>query len=70
MSRRSEMNNNVEHLTYSETARFLGIPVGTVYSMVSRRQLPHVRLGKRLVRFPRHELEAWVASRRVEAVKQ
>jgi excisionase family DNA binding protein len=68
MQRRLDMNNQSENLTYTEAAHFLGIPVGTVYSMVARRQLPHLRLGKRLVRFSRHDLEAWVAARRVEAV--
>jgi excisionase family DNA binding protein len=63
------MNANSTNLTYNEAAQFLGVPVGTVYSMVSHRRLPHIRLGKRLVRFPRHELEAWVAARRVEAVE-
>jgi excisionase family DNA binding protein len=63
------VNANSTHLTYSEAAQFLGVPVGTLYSMACRRQLPHVRLGKRIVRFPRHELEAWVAKCHVEAVE-
>lgn len=54
-------------LTYVETARLLGLPLGTVYSLVSQRRIPHVRLGPRLVRFDRDELERWLAARRIPA---
>lgn len=52
-----------EHLTYQQTAAYLGLSVGTLYSMVARHQIPHVRLGRRLVRFPKRELDAWLAAR-------
>jgi excisionase family DNA binding protein len=54
-----------DYLTYRETAEYLGVAVGTIYSMVARGQIPHVRLGPRLVRFPRAELDAWLAARTV-----
>jgi excisionase family DNA binding protein len=50
-------------LTYIEAAEFTGIAVTTLYTMVCRKQIPHVRLGKRLVRFPRAELDAWMRER-------
>jgi excisionase family DNA binding protein len=55
----------MEMLSYEDAAHLLGLPVGTIYSMVSKRQIPHVRLGPRLVRFERSALEAWRNARRV-----
>ena len=47
------------HYTYSEVSEMLGIKVGTLYSLVSRQRIPHVRLGRRFVRFPEKELREW-----------
>lgn len=52
-------------LTYPEAAAFLGIKRGTLASMVSRRQVPHIRLGPRLVVFDSDALEEWLAARAV-----
>lgn len=43
-----------------------GLPRGTLYSMVAKRQIPHVRLGKRLVIFSREMLRNWLDSNKVE----
>lgn len=58
----------MEMLSYVEASRMLGVPVGTLYFWVSRRRIPHVRLGKRLVRFRRAEIDAWIAKHQVPAV--
>ena len=55
-------------MTYEEAAGLLGLHLGTLYSMVSRRQIPHLRLGARLVRFDPVELEAWLSERRVASM--
>jgi excisionase family DNA binding protein len=55
-------------LTYIETARLLGLPVGTVYALVHQRRIPHVRLGPRLVRFRKEELDEWIARQQVAAI--
>lgn len=52
-------------LTYKDAADLLGLRPGTLYAMVSRHQIPHVRLGKRLVRFDAAELNQWLNERRV-----
>ncbi|MGQ0506798.1 MAG: helix-turn-helix transcriptional regulator [Myxococcaceae bacterium] len=52
-------------LSYPEAARVLGLALGTLYAMVHQRRIPHVRLGPRLVRFRRNELDAWLAGRSV-----
>ena len=56
-----------ELLTYSGAAALLGLKLGTLYSMVARREIPHVRLGPRLVRFSRCALTAWIGERTVSA---
>lgn len=56
-----------ELVGYEGAERITGIGRGTLASMVSRRQIPHVRLGKRLVRFDPVELAEWIAARRVPA---
>lgn len=54
-------------IDYEGAERLTGIRRGTLASMVSRRQIPHVRIGPRLVRFERAALEEWIGARRVPA---
>ena len=54
-------------LTYEEAAELLGLKLGTLYSLVSTRRIPHVRLSGRLVRFERSTLEEYIAERRVNS---
>ncbi|MGQ0506758.1 MAG: helix-turn-helix domain-containing protein [Myxococcaceae bacterium] len=55
----------MEMLNYPDAARLLGVCVGTLYCWVHERRIPHVRLGPRLVRFRRAELDGWLAERHV-----
>lgn len=57
-------------MTYRQAADLLQLPIGTVYSMVSRHDIPHVRLGPRLVRFCRDEIDQWLSAHRVSASLQ
>lgn len=52
-------------LSYRDAAQMLGIPIGTLRSMVCRRQVPHIRISPRIVVFDVAALEAWIAARRV-----
>lgn len=54
-------------VTYAQAALLLGVPPSTLYSLVCRKQVPHVRLSRRLVRFSRAGLSAWVAEHAVAA---
>ena len=56
-------------LTYQEAADVMGVKIQTLYTLVRRKQVPHVRLGRRLVRFPRRELEEWIRSRHVRPAR-
>ena len=59
---------NTKMLNYKQTAEYLGVPVGTVYALVSQNRIPHVRLGPRFVRFPELDLQKWIEDKRVEIV--
>ncbi len=53
-------------LNYRQAARYLSMPLGSLYHRVSRRQIPHLRLSARSVRFRKSELDLWLEQRRVD----
>ena len=53
-------------MTYREVAELTNLQVGTVYSLVSARRIPFIRLGPRLVRFRRADILAWLAAHEVQ----
>ena len=53
--------------SYAEAALYLAIPLGTLRSMVSRRQVPHVRLSARIVVFDLDQLDRWIEGKTVKA---
>lgn len=50
---------------YELAEQMTGIGRSSLYAMVHHRRIPHLRLGRRLVRFRRAELEAWLDSQAV-----
>lgn len=56
-----------ELLTYKQASGFLQIQLGTLYSLVSHRRIPHIRLSNRMVRFRRSDIEKWIANQEVSA---
>lgn len=52
-------------LNYEQAAARLAIKIGTLRVMVSRKQIPHIRLGPRMVKFDPDALAAWIDARRV-----
>ena len=49
-------------LTVREAAKFLGVSVQTVYLWVERKQIPHLRVMGRNIRFLKSDLEPFRAS--------
>jgi excisionase family DNA binding protein len=47
-------------LDANEAARLLHVPRSTLYEMVRSRGLPHVRIGRRGLRFTRADLARWI----------
>ena len=54
-------------LTNSQTAKAYNFNLGTLYALVAQNRIPHVRLGRRLVRFPRLAIEAWLNEHLVQS---
>ena len=52
-------------LTYQQTSKLLEIPLATLYSKTCRKEIPHIRLGPRSVRFEYSEIMTWIKERRV-----
>ena len=52
-------------LTYAQLSEWLGVPIGTLYGMVHRQRIPHVRLSARQVRFSRSRITQWLSEHAV-----
>jgi excisionase family DNA binding protein len=48
---------------YEQLSKQLGIKLGTLYSWVSRNQIPHIRISGKLVRFNPVAIDRWLADR-------
>ncbi len=58
-----------QFLTVEQAAEFLTLAVPTIYSKVSRRELPYMKRGKRLY-FAKSDLEDYLKGGRVKTVKE
>jgi excisionase family DNA binding protein len=47
-------------LDANEAARLLRVPRSTLYELVRSRGLPHIRIGRRGLRFTRADLARWI----------
>lgn len=54
-------------MTYTEAAELLNVPKGTLYTWVFEKRVPHIRLGKRMVRFSRLQIAKWLQANNVPA---
>jgi excisionase family DNA binding protein len=64
------MEKKSKHLGYADLESEYGIKRGTAYSKVSKREIPHVRIGPRHVLFDREEIERWIDEHRVPEAAQ
>jgi excisionase family DNA binding protein len=46
---------------YQEAADYIGVPVGTLRSLVSRRKVPHIKIGPQTVLFDLDAIDVWIA---------
>lgn len=53
-------------ITVSEAAAYLGVHTDTIYAMVRERQLPHVRVRRRIF-FRTHALDDWMRQQERQA---
>ncbi len=52
-------------LDINEVAQYTGLSVHTLYTMVSQRRIPFVKMG-RLTKFDREEIDRWIVSHTVK----
>jgi excisionase family DNA binding protein len=51
-------------LTVQEVGEYLGIAKDTVYTLVSQRKIPHVKIG-RLLKFDLKAIDDWIAQKTI-----
>lgn len=59
----------IEHMGIKEAARYLGFTPGSLYVLVSRRQIPHYKRSKRIY-FLKSDLDEWIKKGRRETEKK
>lgn len=60
-------NNSVtrQFLSPQELSQYLGLSLNTIYSWVSQKRIPHIKVS-RLVKFRVSEIDEWMESMRIE----
>lgn len=58
-------NPNRRFLDVKEAADYLGLATSTLYTMVSQRRIPFVKMGRR-TKFDREKIEPWIARHSVK----
>jgi excisionase family DNA binding protein len=51
-------------LTVTELSPLLSITPGAIYMLIARRQIPHLKIGRR-IRFDPAQIEAWLQNQKV-----
>ncbi len=51
---------------YEDAAQLLGVKTSTLYAWVHQRRIPHIRIGRRCVRFDQKKLQAFLDERAVQ----
>lgn len=54
-----EISSPKRYLTLGELSELLNVPKNTIYAKTSRREIPFVKVGRRLV-FDRQEIDEWL----------
>ena len=52
-------------LTVEEITKMLGIKKSTLYSWVHAKSIPHIKIGRRCLRFRESDIKEWIASMEV-----
>ncbi|MDI1234866.1 MAG: helix-turn-helix domain-containing protein [bacterium] len=63
----TETNFIEDYLSANQAAGFLKIKLSTLYSKVTKGELPHSKSGKRKLLFSKKDLENYIAKRKVKS---
>jgi excisionase family DNA binding protein len=55
-------------LSYKEAAKILRLPLKTLYYLVKKRKIAHYRLGPKMTRFSRTEIQYLIESSKVPSI--
>jgi excisionase family DNA binding protein len=55
----------MKYLSVQELSSYLNVKVKTIYSWISLKEIPHLKLG-RLVRFDKEEIDRWIKQKKVD----
>ena len=50
---------------YKQAAEYTGLPEGTLRALVCKKEIPHIRIGPRMVLLDLDALDLWLAARAV-----
>lgn len=57
----------LELLTVDEVTQLLKLSKGAVYQMIARREIPYLKIGRR-IRFDKEEISKWLDRQRVDGI--
>jgi excisionase family DNA binding protein len=63
-----EISESVRYLTAAELATYLRSTLGSIRVKTSRREIPHVKFGRRVL-YDKQEIDSWLADQKVPALR-
>ena len=63
----SEKSSEDNLLTVDQTSKLVKLSISTIYSKVSRKEIPAFKIGKRLY-FSKDEIIAWIKSGKIKTI--
>ena len=60
------MEQKDKYVGYKTASQLIQVPMGTLYGLVSKKQIPHYRISKRMVLFSLEEIQQWIKGHRIE----
>ena len=64
----NQLNNHLT-LNAGELSKSIGLSKDTIYTLVSQRRIPHVKVGRRVL-FPVKGIEKWLEDKTIDAVRR
>ncbi|MBT2680021.1 helix-turn-helix domain-containing protein [Bacillus sp. ISL-35] len=55
-------------LTAQEVAQYIGVHLDTIYNMVREKQIPHVRVRRRII-FSKETINAWMRDQEQKSIE-
>ena len=66
MKKHIETNDNEQIGGYEFASKITGISKNTLYALVFKKRIPHIKLNRRFIRFSKNDLECWLVNHKIE----